>query len=115
LQRACGDDVLKLGLPFVDRLDRRAWATLRQMAARGTNSPETSSMGRLFDAVSSLLGLRDVVNYEGQAAIELEAIADPGVASGYPFEAAADGVIKAEPVIRHAVEDLLNGCPPSIV
>ncbi len=108
LHRALGDDFLNLDLPFARGVDRRAWATLRRMAATGANSPETSSIGRLFDAVSALLGLRSAINYEGQAAIELEAIADRSVTQGYQFEIAADGVIKAEGVIRRAVDDLLN-------
>jgi hydrogenase maturation protein HypF len=115
LQRALGDDFLDLDLPFVQNLNRQAWSTLRQMALTGTNSPETSSMGRLFDAVASLLGLRNVVNYEGQAAIELEAIADRSVTTSYEFEITADGIIKTEAVIRRAVDDLLNGCSPAEV
>jgi len=110
LHRAFGDEFLKLDLPFVQNLDRKAWATLRAMIATDTNSPETSSMGRLFDAVSSLLGLRNTVNYEGQAAVELEAIAEADCTKGYEFETEAGGsIICAEPVIRRAVEDLLGG------
>ena len=60
--------------------------------------------------MSSLLGLRGRINYEGQAAVELEAIADTRVTCGYQFEIAADGVIKTETLIRRAVDDLLNGC-----
>ena len=116
LHRALGEEFMKLPLPFVENMDARAWAALRRMAATGTNSPETSSVGRLFDAVSALLGLRQVVNYEGQAAVELETIADRGHAERYEFEVAGNGgIIKAEPVIRRAVEDVLNGIQPGIV
>jgi hydrogenase maturation protein HypF len=55
-----------------------------------------------------LLGLRNAVNFEGQAAIELEAIADRSSTAGYEFDINGD-IIKAEAVIRRAVEDLLDG------
>jgi len=112
LERAFGDDFLRLNLPFIHKMDRRAWKTLSRMAVTGTNCPETSSMGRLFDAVAGLLGLRNAVNYEGQAAIELEAIADSDSTESYEFEIEAGGTIKAEAVIRRAVEDLLDDAPP---
>jgi len=116
LYRTFGDDFLNLNLPFIQNMDRKAWTTLRRMIETGTNSPETSSMGRLFDAVSSLLGLRNMVNYEGQAAIELETIIDPDCLQGYEFEIAAGAnVIKAEAVIRRAVEDLLDHRSPQEV
>lgn len=116
LQRTMGDEFLNLNLPFARNLDRHAWKTLRSMIATQTNSPETSSMGRLFDALSALLGLRGMINYEGQAAIEMEAIADHNISDGYEFEMTCAGkVIKAEAIIRRAVDDLLNGCHPSTV
>jgi hydrogenase maturation protein HypF len=116
LHRALGDEFLHSGLPFVQRLNRRAWATLKQMVARGINSPETSSVGRLFDAVASLLGVRDTVNYEGQAAIELEAIALREDAGGYEFEYdEMRGIIEAASVIRQIAADLLLGVPAEVV
>ena len=67
------------------RIDLQKWDILTKAIEKKINSPLTSSMGRLFDAVSSLLSIRDEVHYEGQAAIELEMIADHGVKEEYPF------------------------------
>ena len=59
---------------------------VRRMIEKGVNTVPTSSCGRLFDAVAAIIGLRREVTFEGQAAIELEAIAEPGEEGCYPFE-----------------------------
>jgi hydrogenase maturation protein HypF len=110
LQRTFGDNFTELNLPFNRQLELNPWSTLNSMIAAGLNCPETSSMGRLFDAVSGLLTLRRSVNYEGQAAIELEGIAERVATDSYDFRIDGDE-IRAEPVIRRCVEDLLDGVP----
>lgn len=116
LRRAYGDDFLGLEIPFVRRLDLARWRPLSQMIARGVNSPPTSSLGRLFDAVAALIGLRDVAQYEGQAAVELEAVAaDDG--RGYPVElgVGAPVALEAAPLVRAIVDDLRAGVPAPVI
>jgi hydrogenase maturation protein HypF len=108
LQLAFGNDCHSLSIDFNSRLTPKKWSSLRSMVSAKVNSPETSSMGRLFDAMAGLLCLRDAVNYEGQAAIELESIAADDVGGFYEF--VIDGEqISALNVIRGAVRDLLEG------
>jgi hydrogenase maturation protein HypF len=102
---------------FLARLDPREVDVVRTQVGRGLNSPQASSAGRLFDAVSSLLGIRDVVEYEAQAAIELEMHATPTDPEGpcsavgaLAVEAAAEGAhVAVMPVGTLAVEAAAEG------
>ena len=87
LAKHYGKDVEKLELPFLRETDPRKLSVVLQMIGREVNSPRTSSCGRLFDAVAALVGLRSTVNFEAQAAIQLEMAArDSTSEAAYPMD-----------------------------
>jgi hydrogenase maturation protein HypF len=80
--------------------------TLAQMLRRGVNCPRTSSAGRLFDAVASILGLRQRATFEGQAAMDLEfAIGNHVTEDAYDMPLGADGVINWAPAVQALLEE----------
>jgi hydrogenase maturation protein HypF len=103
--------------PLRSRLAEAEEETLLRMIERGVNSPLTSSMGRLFDAVAAICGVRDDARYEGQAAIELEALADPAAEGSYRF-ILRDGepaVIDSAPVLEAVLDDVAAGVSASVI
>ncbi|MDI6814466.1 MAG: carbamoyltransferase HypF [Dehalococcoidales bacterium] len=109
---------LTSGLTLFDRINPVELQIVRRQIERGINSPLTSSCGRLFDAVSSLLGICDVITYEGQAAIELEMLADESVEDGYHWPLPRGKfpiVINQEPILRDIIHDLSAGVPIAII
>jgi hydrogenase maturation protein HypF len=102
-----------LGMEWEDRLgpvkdlcfeERQA---LRIQLERGLNTPMTSSMGRLFDAVAALIGVRQKVNYEAQAAMEFEAALDPSESGVYPIEY-QDGIVETGALLRSLLADIYS-------
>jgi hydrogenase maturation protein HypF len=97
-------------------VDRRAWDQVHRLAVTGTAAPSTTSMGRLFDAVAALSGIRAEVNYEGQAAIELEAACDLGERGSYPIGVGgAPLVIDPRETIRAVAADVARGQAASVI
>jgi hydrogenase maturation protein HypF len=97
--------------------NQRQWQAIMGLLRTRVNSPSTSSVGRLFDAVAAIIGVRDVIHYEGQAAVELEQWADETEQGNYGI--AVDGScpyrVRGSALVRAVVEDLRSGTAPATV
>jgi hydrogenase maturation protein HypF len=101
----------------VRRRHQADWPTIVAMAQKGINSPLTSSAGRLFDAAAAVLGVRDAINYEGQAAVELEQLADPAETGAYPAGIEAGDPFRARgaDLVHGVIDDLAAGTSPAVI
>jgi hydrogenase maturation protein HypF len=93
------------------------WDAVLRLARSGVNAPLTSSAGRLFDAVAALVGVRDAIHYEGQAAVELERLADPAEPGGYPVDIDAGTVfaVRGDALVRAVADEIVRGVPAPVV
>jgi hydrogenase maturation protein HypF len=115
-----GESALDNRLSFLDRIAAAERELVRRQVESNLNSPLTSSMGRLFDAVSAMAGICPTIDYEAQAAIgmEMAAYSAPGEEGSYPFTLTGDNsytVVLLHELIAAVLDDLLKGRHFSVV
>ncbi|MBD3380093.1 MAG: hypothetical protein GF408_06500 [Candidatus Omnitrophica bacterium] len=114
LVKAYGSDMARIRTPLFDRIGPEKVSFIREMIDKDINCPLTSSAGRLFDAVSSIAGIRDSSSYEAEAAIELEKAAFPGIEGSYNYDLSGNE-IDVFPMVREISRDLERGLSPGEV
>ena len=112
-----GDKLFSMSLAPLESLGGENSVIIADMLRKKLNSPITSSAGRLFDAVSSIIGIRQFTRYEGQGAMELEFAIEKSE-KDYPFDIRANCdiyIVDWEPIIRYIIEDINKGVPNGII
>lgn len=119
LLQACAPTALDIAAQTMPGLAAEEAEIVAAQITRQLNAPLTSSMGRLFDAVSALLGICDNVGYEGQAAIELETRASAAPVRVYPYEVTSDGMggraVDVRAMIAEIAAERLRGVDVALI
>ncbi|MFO8085903.1 MAG: carbamoyltransferase HypF [Desulfobacterales bacterium] len=111
LYHVYGENLRQLDIPFIRDRNKDKINIMIKMIEKKINSPETSSLGRLFDGIAALIGVRDRAAFEAQAAMELEMTAKWPVQHCYDYgwTSREDHILSLEPIIKGVVTDLENG------
>ncbi|MGB9597042.1 MAG: carbamoyltransferase HypF, partial [Candidatus Poribacteria bacterium] len=118
LYDAFDGELNNIDIPFIDRIGYKKIDLIKKLIERSINTPLTSSCGRLFDAVSSLIGIRDVITYEAQSAIELEMIAEHNISDRYGYEIIDQEellIIDIKEMFYEIISDLKNGLSKGVI
>ncbi len=101
-------------LPLMQSFSEKELQVLIGMLQTGFNSPQTSSIGRLFDAVASLIDLRQTISFEGQAAMELE-FTTHGLSDEVHYTCSLADTVDWAPMINELLDDIGNGTGPGLM
>ncbi len=117
---AFGDRFLDLKIPFVRKIKRRSWGILKYMIDENINTPMTSSAGRLFDAIASIVLSIFHVKHEAQAAMRLETLASQArnEKRAYKYKTTKDKesiIIDTKDIIKRIVKDIKYGVKAPII
>lgn len=113
-----GPRAKNIDIDFNRRMDYDKLSIIEKMIDKNINSPLTSSCGRLFDAASSLIGIRDEISYEGQAAMEIESFCASGIEERYNFCICKEGeefIIDPQEIFIDIIRDLKEGIDKKVM
>ncbi|HDL08122.1 MAG TPA: carbamoyltransferase HypF [Desulfobacteraceae bacterium] len=119
LYNTFGKEFYNLDLPIIAKLNKKEIRFITQMIDKKINTPQTSSLGRLFDGIAAILGIAMTTSYEGEAALALETIIGKEANEHYDYkwEKKENSCcrITVDPIIRGVTDDIKNGLgPPDI-
>ena len=117
LYHAFGEELWNLDLPLLKGIEEKNIKIIAEMISKKINSPLTSSLGRLFDGIASIIGIRNHASFEGQAAMELEMLADNNRKATYDYEWVSNDTyeVLTQPIVCGVVKDLEAGIHPASI
>jgi len=112
-----GEEFWGLELPLFKEIDEKKLEIVVNMIGKRINSPYTSSLGRFFDGIAAIVGIRNNVFFEGQAAMELEMLAEDKIKGTYDYEWVSGDChqVLIQPIIYGVVGDMEKNIHPSVI